>query len=93
MGLRIALGALPQQVSWLVVRNGFRLVFTGVVIGLLIAVATTSVMESLLYGVKPTDVASYLIAALMLVVLGGIAAAVPAVRASTANPAITLRAD
>jgi predicted permease len=93
MGLRIALGAQPQQVSWLVVRNGFRLVFTGVVIGLLIAVATTSVMESLLYGVKPTDLASYAIAALMLIVLGGIAAAVPALRASTANPAITLRAE
>ena len=93
MGLRIALGALPQQVSWLVVRNGFRLVGAGVAIGLLIAVATTNVMESLLYGVKPTDAASYTIAALMLVVLGGIAAAVPAIRASTANPAITLRAE
>jgi putative ABC transport system permease protein len=93
MGLRIALGALPQQVSWLVVRNGFRLVITGVVAGVIIALMTTRVMTSLLYGVTPTDAASYLAAALMLVVLGGLAAAIPAVRASSANPAVTLRAE
>jgi predicted permease len=93
MGLRIALGALPQQVSWMVVRNGFRLVITGVGAGLIIAVISTRVMASLLYGVTPTDGASYLGAAVMVLALGLIAAAVPAVRASSANPAVTLRAE
>ena len=93
MGLRIALGAQPQEVSWLVVRNGLRLVVTGVVAGLLIAMATTSVMESLLYGVKPIDALSYSTAAVMLLALGALAAAIPAVRASGANPAVTLRSE
>lgn len=93
MGLRIALGALPQQVSWLVVLNGVRLVLTGVVIGLAIAAGSTRVMASLLYEVKPTDIVSYLAAAVLLVALGALAAAIPAVRASGANPAVTLRAD
>jgi predicted permease len=93
MGLRIALGALPQQVTWLVIRNGLTLVATGVFAGLLIAVATTGVMTSLLYGVKPIDGASYLAAAFTVVLLGTIAAAIPAIRASGANPAITLRSD
>jgi putative ABC transport system permease protein len=93
MGLRIALGARPQQVSWLVVGNGVRLVVMGVVVGLLIATATTSVMTSLLYGVKATDAASYFAAAAMIIVLGAIATAVPAIRASTADPALTLRAE
>jgi ABC-type antimicrobial peptide transport system permease subunit len=80
-------------VSWLVVRNGLRLVVTGVLAGLVIAVASTGVMSTLLYGVKPTDAASYAAAAAMLTLLGAIAAAVPAIRASNANPAVTLRAE
>jgi putative ABC transport system permease protein len=93
MGLRIALGALPTEVSWLVVRNGLRLVVAGVVGGLLIAMASTGVMASLLFGVKPTDATSYASAAALVIILGAIAAAVPAVRASNANPAVTLRAE
>jgi putative ABC transport system permease protein len=93
MGLRIALGALPQQVTWLVIRNGVRLVAMGVAMGLVIALATTSVMKSLLYGVSPTDAASYVVAALALIACGTVAAAVPAIRASAANPAITLRSE
>ena len=93
MGLRIALGALPQDVSWLVVRNGLALVLVGVVAGLLIAVATTSVMTSLLYGVKPIDGLSYTIAAATVLLLGCVAAAIPAIRASAADPALTLRAE
>jgi hypothetical protein len=93
MGLRIALGAMPQDVSWLIVRNGLTLVLVGVLGGLLIAAATTSVMTSLLYGVKPVDAFSYVIAALTVLFLGCLAAAVPAVRASAADPALTLRAE
>ena len=93
MGLRIALGARPDQVRWLVVRNGARLVVAGVVGGLVIAVLSTRVMASLLYGVKPTDAASYLAAAVMVIILGVLAATIPAIRASSANPAITLRAE
>jgi putative ABC transport system permease protein len=93
MGLRIALGAQPEQVRWLVVRNGARLVVAGVVGGLVIAVLSTRVMASLLYGVKPTDAASYLAAAVLVIVLGVLAATIPAIRASSANPAITLRAE
>lgn len=93
MGLRIALGALPQQVRWLVVGNGLRLVIGGVVAGLVIAVAATRVMTSLLYGVTPTDILSYLVAGALIVALGLIAAAIPAARASSANPAVTLRTE
>jgi predicted permease len=93
MGLRIALGALPREVSWLVVRNGLRLLATGIAAGLVIAVAGTSVMTSLLYEVKPTDALSYGVAALLLLILGGVAVAIPAIRASAANPAVTLRAE
>jgi len=93
MGLRIALGALPRNVTWLVVRNGLVLVLMGVVGGLLIAVATTNVMTSLLYGVRPIDGLSYSVAAVTILLLGCVAAAIPALRASSADPALTLRAE
>lgn len=93
MGLRIALGAMPAQVRWLVVGNGLGLVSAGVVAGLLIAVGATRVMSSLLYGVTPGDMTSYVAAGLVLLILGAVAAAIPAARASGADPASTLRAD
>ena len=93
MGLRIALGAQPGQVTRLVIGNGARLVAAGVGIGLVTAVATTRVMQSLLFGVTPTDAVSYFLAAFLIIALGVVAAAIPAIRASSANPALTLRAD
>jgi ABC-type antimicrobial peptide transport system permease subunit len=65
----------------------------GVVAGLIIAVGATQVMTSMLFGVKPTDIASYLVAAVLVIALGVIAAAIPAARASAANPAVTLRTE
>jgi putative ABC transport system permease protein len=93
MGLRIALGAVPADVSLLVVRNGLKLVLAGVVGGLLIAAATTGVMKSLLYGVTPIDALSYVAASVTVLLLGAVAAAIPAIRASAADPALTLRAE
>ena len=93
MGLRIALGAEPSKVRWLVVGNGARLVAGGVVAGLIVAFAATRVMSSLLHGVSPTDAVSYLAAGVILILLGCLAAAIPAARASAANPAVTLRAE
>lgn len=93
MGLRIALGARPGQVSWLVVGHGLRLLAIGIATGLVIALAATKTMSSLLYGVRPTDPTTYVGAALVLGVLGALAAAVPAIRASGANPAVTLRSE
>jgi putative ABC transport system permease protein len=93
MGLRIALGAQPGQVGWMVIRNGLGLLSIGIVAGLLIAVAATRVMGSLLFGVASTDLISYLGAGVLLGALGAAAAAVPAIRASSANPSVTLRAE
>ncbi|HET9423920.1 MAG TPA: ABC transporter permease [Gemmatimonadaceae bacterium] len=93
MGLRIALGADPGQVGWLIVKHGLRLVIPGIVCGLAIAAGATRVLTSLLYGVGPMDPLSYVVSTVILVGLGATAAAIPATRASLSNPAVTLRAD
>ena len=93
MGIRMALGAQRSQVSLLVVRHGATLLGVGVVIGLVAALATTRVLSSLLYGVRATDALTYAAVALLISGVGLAAAWIPARRASTADPAMTLRSE
>jgi putative ABC transport system permease protein len=93
MGIRLALGAQRTQVRWLVVRHGVRLVGLGIAGGLLVALGATRVLATLLYEVEPTDALTYGAVAVVIGAAGIVAAWVPALRASTANPATTLRAE
>ena len=89
IGVRVALGATRRDVVRLVVGQGISLAAAGIVIGLLVAVATTGVLRSLLFGVEPTDPATFaaIVAMLILAVLTASwlpaqrAAGVPAVQA------------
>jgi putative ABC transport system permease protein len=93
MGIRLALGAQRSDVRWMVVRNGATLIGSGLAAGLLISLAATRVMTTLLYQTTPTDALTYAAVALLIVGVGLMAAFVPAWRASTANPANTLRSE
>jgi len=93
MGIRLALGAQRSDVRWMVVKNGATLIGAGVVAGLLISLAATRVMTALLYQTTATDPLTYAMVAALIVGAGLTAAFVPALRASTANPANTLRAE
>jgi putative ABC transport system permease protein len=93
LGIRLALGAQRSDVRWMVVRNGLTLMGIGIVAGLLIALGATQVLTTLLFGVSPTDAVTYVAVALLITAVGSVAAAIPAWRASTANPANTLRAE
>ena len=65
----------------------------GVVVGLLAAKATSGVMASLVYEIAPTDVATYTVGAMSLLVVAGLAAVIPTLRATRVNPARAMRAD
>jgi putative ABC transport system permease protein len=93
IGIRMALGAQRAAVLRMIVGLGARLAGMGIGIGLLGAAALSRVMRGLLYGVSPTDPATYglLAAALALVALG--ACLVPARRAVRVDPAVALRAE
>jgi putative ABC transport system permease protein len=93
MGIRLALGAQRSQVRWLIVRHGVTLLAFGITAGLLVALGTTRVLATLLYEIRPTDVLTYAGVAVLIGVVGTVAAWIPALRASTANPAKTLRAE
>ena len=80
LGLRMALGASPQQTMRLVLSFGLKLAGAGAVIGLISAVAATRVLATMLFGVGPTDPATFFVAPLSVVVVAGVACYLPARR-------------
>src|SRR5262249_28217273 len=93
IGLRVALGARLPAILRLVVGQGLRLAWIGVGIGLLLSIATTGVVSSILYGVAPRDPVVLGIVVLVLTFVAVIASLVPARRATRIDPLISLRSD
>ena len=93
LGIRLALGAQRTQVRMMVLRRGAILLTAGISAGLLVSLGATQLLEKLLYEVEPTDLVTFLSVAVVMAVVGLVAALIPAWRASTANPASTLRAE
>ncbi len=93
IGVRIALGATRPDVLRLVLAHALRIVAAGVVIGLIGAVAVTRVLQTFLFGVTPTDPVAYTVVTVLLLMVGLIAAWLPARRATRIDPWAALRAD
>jgi predicted permease len=91
MGLRMALGARPSAVRWLVVREGTATVLAGVGAGLVLARAASRMVRSQLFGVEPDDPLTLIAATLLLLTVAFAAAYVPAARASRIDPTTALR--
>ena len=93
MGIRLALGAQANDVRWMVVRNGLRLVVLGLVIGTAGALVATRAMQALLFGVATRDPLTFLSVPVVLVLTALLATWIPATFASRADPATALRAE
>lgn len=93
MGVRLALGASPWQVGRLILRQGLGLAATGVLIGLIIAVAAARGLSSLLFETSATDPRVFVGLALVLLTIATLACYVPARRAMRVDPMRALRAD
>jgi putative ABC transport system permease protein len=86
IGIRMALGAEPRRILRMVIGQSFVLVAVGVIIGLAGAFALTRVMVSLLYGVSATDLITFIVPSLILMVTALLASYVPANRAAKVDP-------
>jgi hypothetical protein len=93
IGIRLALGAQPRQVRSMFLKQGLVLSAMGVAIGLVVALALTRLMSSLLFGIGPTDVPTYLAALGLILAAATLASYLPARRASAIDPVTTLSAE
>jgi len=91
IGVRMALGARPQQVSTAVLREGLRLVGSGLIVGLAGSWFVMRALKAILYGVAATDAWVLSGSALVLLVVGLIASYLPAHRAAAVDPMTVLR--
>ena len=89
----MALGATGGAVLRLVLGRGLRLAAAGLAAGLLLAFSLGRALESLLFGVAPTDAITFLAAASLLGVTALVACALPAWRASRVDPIAVLRSE
>jgi putative ABC transport system permease protein len=93
IGVRAALGATRQDLLALILRDGMRLTAVGMTLGLLGAAAASRGIVSLLFGTSALDPASWLGMVALLGAIAVLACCVPAWRAATVDPAVTLRAE
>ena len=91
VGIRMAIGAQNSDVLKLFLREGLQLVLLGLVIGLAGAFALTRLIQSLLFGVSPTDGATFALVAVGLLVVALLACYIPARRATKVDPLVALR--
>ena len=93
IGIRMALGAAPASVVWLVLGSGLRLSILGVAIGVGVALLATRALASLVYQVSTTDPLTLTVTGALLVGAAAVASAAPALRATRLDPSTSLRAE
>lgn len=93
IGLRIALGAQREQVLQLMLVDGIRPAFYGLVVGLAASAGLARLIQSMLYGTRPLDAGIFAAVAATLLVVAALACILPAWRASRLDPMQALRAE
>ena len=91
IGIRMALGARPGEVLWLILRDVAMMIGLGALIGLPAAFALTRLVSSFLYGLTPQDPLSIIASTLVLIAITALAGYIPARRATVIDPMAALR--
>jgi ABC-type antimicrobial peptide transport system permease subunit len=93
IGIRIALGAQRNDITGMFVRQGLLMAGGGVVCGIVVAIAATRLLRSLLFHVSPMDPLTYGCACVALCAAAALASYIPSRRTATVNPVDALRAE
>jgi putative ABC transport system permease protein len=93
IGIRMALGASPNSVLWMVLRQGMTLITVGLALGIALALSGTRLMQGLLFGIEPSDPWTLCGVTLLLLVVAASACYGPARRATSVDPMLALRSE
>ena len=93
IGVRMALGATAPEVRRMVVSQGAKVVLIGAVVGIAVALASTRLLKTLLYEVDAVNGVVFVAMSLTMIAIGMLASYLPARRASSVDPAVSLRTD
>ena len=93
IGIRMALGASARQVQGMVMRQGLMLTSLGLTCGIVAALALTRLLTSQLYHTSPSDPGTFIAVTAILMCISGVAAFIPARRATQVEPVIALREE
>jgi predicted permease len=93
LGLRLALGAQREDILNLILRGAAILLVTGITFGIALSLLTARLLHSFLFGVKPYDPITLVSAPLLLILVGALAAWLPARRAAQLEPMQALRTE
>jgi ABC-type lipoprotein release transport system permease subunit len=93
VGIRLALGAEPRMLKWLIVRKGLILNCVGGIIGLALAGGLSRWISSLLFGVTPLDPLTYIASSAVIAASVMVASYFPARQAVSVDPMETLRSE
>jgi predicted permease len=91
IGVRMALGAQRRQVLWMVLKQGLVLACIGLVLGVGGAIAVGRYIETLLFGVSPSDPATIAMVVTMILATAVIACLIPSLRATRVDPLVVLK--
>jgi putative ABC transport system permease protein len=93
IGVRVALGAQGDRIVRMIVVEGLRIVLLGAGIGFAVSLVSGRLLDALLFSVKPWDPWTFVVVLALLILVGLLASAIPAWRASRVDPIEALRAD
>ncbi|HTM23964.1 MAG TPA: FtsX-like permease family protein [Vicinamibacterales bacterium] len=93
IGIRMAIGAEPRDVTRMVVMSSLGYSLAGVLGGLISALAATRLLTTFLFGISAWDPTAFLAAVIVVTVVAGVAAWIPARRAALVDPLVALSAD
>jgi ABC-type antimicrobial peptide transport system permease subunit len=90
IGVRMALGAQRQQVLWMILRESLLVSASAILAGVPVAIAGARLMRSMLFGVRPGDTISFLVALFGVILVALAASIIPARRAAALDPIVAL---
>jgi putative ABC transport system permease protein len=93
IGIRSSLGATRGAILWLIVSHGLKLAAIGLTVGIAGALWMTRLLQGMLFGVTPWDPSTFVLVAVVLVIVTVTASAIPAARAMLISPAAALRRE